>query len=270
MSELFALPLPALMTLCVSTVSSIVSILALRAWRTNILGKRQIDLAEECLLLCWQIDESIRNARLRHYFAKPRENDSEDITQTRNKAIKETDQDLCTIYGPIEDFRAKFKLAEYYIGYFFIRTEYMKKRFSLDLPDEYKNIVTELRISLGKISKKSYPPLSKPFLSRSETFTADYHDAFFGVCSDWLEDEYTVRLRTAKLSLERRLRPLIRPRGLWVRYIDMVGDRAIDRFQSRPQVYEAGYYPVGTAPKLVPDPKPPRKYFRGFLWKRHP
>jgi hypothetical protein len=216
-------------------LTALAALLALHAWKANILGARTVDLAEQCLTLCWKIEEEIEIARrpVREGFLLPRryQNDTSENIERHATCYKFSDEKLYSILSITEEFSKTFRLMEFYSGRRFLPTKKMMKSFSFSLPKEIESIVGSLRVALWKAGAEIHPdPADAHDFFR---YRGDWRDVFVGYSNDHGEDEFTTRIREARQFLERRLRPLLRRRSLLERYIDFSWDFFEDRYHAK-------------------------------------
>lgn len=179
-------------------VTAVFAVLGLRAWRTQLVGKRKIEIAEETLVLAYKIRNAIAYARL------PVHGPHEGLSRPRELADDENFRKLKDSYFvPVERLRAYDEdfarlerqkvLSEVYFG----------RELLAPLDDLLKvrgSILRAARTLLGSADSRPPDPEELAELKRCEATIWNYGD---------FDDETAVLVDEAVTAIERALRSYV-------------------------------------------------------------
>ena len=229
----------ALITGSIQAISAIVTIFAawaaFRSWRRTTLGNRQIELAEECLLMLWDLDSAINAARkslipLDFDAFKINPTYSVSYGERHNKAfeaIRECNKKLT-------ELKDKFLIAEFYLGEFpSIKFEGQTRFFKMDYPivSEYDEVLTQLVVCLFDTSPQAVTEnlTAKTDRSKIEKST----NLFYGFAYEYEEDEFSIRLKITRRTFERHLKKRLRQTSILTRAEEKITEAAMDRYRAK-------------------------------------
>ncbi len=228
--------------------------MALTAWRRNILGARQVALAEKCLTTGWRLHDEIKKARMEMPYLSGEVGFEDPNTPESRKRLferrgrAEAALRVCRpIYG---EFEATYALTEMYLGPLARVTSAGETRFFRNHPysiaQEYDEIITVLFGCLSHVVPSGDPQieLTDEQLKKQDRAAA----LFFGFLADHIEDEITARLRIAREALDRRMSSVLRRRGIMGRLLDRAVD-ALLRVNRRKITISAEWQPRPEAAK---------------------
>lgn len=188
---------------------------AFRSWRRQTLGNRQLALAEECLLLIWKIDASIKDARqtlfpvdLQAYSSNSR---YKDIYEAQHKAAYEK---IRGCLGMVNDLKHALLIAEIYMGElprvkFNGETRFFKMGYKIDM--EYDELIGGFPLFLRDVAPEAAANSGMDEKARDKIIKSA--DLYYGFAYEYEEDEYSVRLRLARQTFERYAKKFLRQRS---------------------------------------------------------
>ncbi|MBC9178440.1 hypothetical protein [Pseudoroseomonas ludipueritiae] len=213
------------------------AIFALRAWRHNTLGTRQVQLAEECLTLLWELDKSIKEARMAFPSGFSGQSNREigpAYYISRAPFYQDANIKFQNVRNNFRSFREKFILSEFYIGRMpLVSFKGESRWFKMDysIVDEYDELIGQLGLYLDEglpdfLKTRTATPAEADKIARS-------NNLYFGFMYEYEEDEYTKRLNNVKNVCARRIRSILRKRTFFGSFIDFAGDKITDYLDSR-------------------------------------
>ena len=206
----------AMITGSIQAVSATATIIAawvgFRSWRRNTLGNRQIELAEECLLLLWTFDNIIKTARQILIPVSP----EEFLHNQKYKAIyvenhKKAWERIRESSQALEMFKNKFLIAQFYLGIFpHVKFDGETRLFRVDYPIAFE--YDEIFGAFCTLLMETSPQAVEEALSKSSDWgkLEKSSNLFYGLASDYEEDEYSIRLRLTKQIFERHIKKRLR------------------------------------------------------------
>lgn len=211
--------------------TALIAFIALKAWRPNTLGQRKIELAEECLKLIWQLDREIYNARMPMFtgvgIPPPQENEKTSFQEVRSLALIKIKEQFRKCISLQKSIDVSLQLLEFYqhktlpfVG---------SSKDGIELP-----IVYEYGLIIGLLSQECDMAFSNPEYDECGNCTnldirRKAYQAYSGSSNtEHFEDEYTIRLRVARVAVERNMRTILQQRGFITRLVHHIGDRFMD------------------------------------------
>ena len=192
---------------------------AFRAWRRSTLGNRQIELAEECLLLLWEFDATVKSTRQMLVPVDFEEFESnERYKVVYSKCHKKAWDGIRECGRTLGKLRDKFLIAEFYLGdfprvSFKGETRFFRGNYTIIL--EYDEIFGQFCSFLLEMT----PQAVAEVLSQKSDRTKVENSAnlFYGFSSDYEEDEYSARLKLTKQTFERHIKRRLRQTSIFTR-----------------------------------------------------
>jgi len=185
---------------------------AFRSWRRSTLGSRQIELAEECLLLLWGLDAAFKAAR-QHLV--PIDIEEFEANARYNAFYKERHakawEGMKECKRLLDDLKNKFLIAEFYLGNFpHIRFSGETRFYKMSYPivGEYDELVGQLCVCLFNTSPQAVLETLSNKASQAEIEKSA--NLFYGFIYEYEEDEYSVRLKITRRTFERYIRVRLR------------------------------------------------------------
>lgn len=195
-------------------VTALVGLKALRSWRQDAIGRRRVQIAEECLAAAWELRLEIKSVRKPYLTSTGaggpvRSEESDEQREERERLNQLIATGMARVESSWRSFQRAFRIASYYIKDT-PRIPFQGSRVMQDAAEHFSNIIGLLNL----YRMIAYDSKTSGLSEQSLRNITDYWYKFHGIpeCApppDW-RDEIESEISVAMDILEKRLRRELR------------------------------------------------------------